>query len=184
MADIASIEKGGIVVMTTSPTLTLSQMSKILKAEQPITFHYACMRLCRIWNVRKVNDRVKRYVTWLLKQTAALDLKATREVPYYWSKPDDSKGYCNYRIKNGRGWEDIPLVEIKNAAIELLEQRGEMSEDALIQFVTQLFGIDKCIFSFREQVAQAIQSLAQSKVIFVNEGNCRLNKKKRNRYNC
>ena len=184
MAEITPVEKSGVATLITSPTLTLSQMSKILKAEQPITFHYACMRMCRIWSVRKLNDRVTRYVTWLLKQTAALDPSATREVPYYWSNLDDRNGYCNYRIKNGRGWDDIPLVEIKNAAIELLEQRGEMSCDALTQLVTQLFGIDKCVISFREQVAQAIHSMAQSKVVFVKDGNCRINKKKRNRYNC
>ena len=184
MADIAPVEKSGIATLITSPTLTLSQMNKILKAEQPITFHYACMRMCRIWSVRKLNDRVTRYVTWLLKQTASLDPGATREVPYYWSNLNDRNGYCNYRLKNGRGWDDIPLVEIKNAAIELLEQRGEMSSDALTQLVTQLFGIDKCVISFREQVAQAIQSLAQSKVVLVNTGNCRINTKKRNRYNC
>ncbi|MBR5727475.1 MAG: hypothetical protein IKX39_02405, partial [Muribaculaceae bacterium] len=184
MAEITPVEKSGVATLITSPTLTLSQMSKILKAEQPITFHYACMRMCRIWSVRKLNDRVTRYVTWLLKQTAALDPSATREVPYYWSNLDDRNGYCNYRIKNGRGWDDIPLVEIKNAAIELLEQRGEMSCDALTQLVTQLFGIDKCVISFREQVAQAVHSMAQSKVVFVKDGNCRINKKKRNRYNC
>jgi hypothetical protein len=184
MAQIAPIEKGGITTLVTSPTLTLSQMKKILAAEQPITFHYACTRMCRIWSVRKINDRVKRYVTWLLKQTAAQDPSGTREVPYYWSELNAREGYCNYRIKSGRGWEDIPLVEIKNSIIEQLEQRGEMSEDALIQMITQLFGIDKCVISFREQVAQAIQSLAQSKVVFTGDSNCRLNMKKRNRYNC
>lgn len=184
MAQISPVEKSGIATLITSPTLTLSQMNKILKAEQPITFHYACMRMCRIWSVRKINDRVTRYITWLLKQTAALDPSSTREVPYYWSDLDNRIGYCNYRIKNGRGWDDIPLVEIKNAAIEQLEQRGEMSSDALMQLVTQLFGIDKCVISFREQVSQAIHSLVQSKVILINDGNCRINKKKRNRYNC
>lgn len=184
MAQITPMEKGGITTLVTSPTLTLSQMKKILAAEQPITFHYACMRMCRIWSVRKINDRVKRYVTWLLKQTAAFDPISTREVPYYWSELSSREGYCNYRIKSGRGWEDIPLVEIRNAIIEQLEQRGEMSEDALMQLVTQLFGIDKCVISFREQVAQAIQSLAQSKVVFTSDNNCCLNKKKRKRYNC
>ena len=184
MADVSAVEKGGIGALITSPTLTLSQMKKILAAEQPITFHYACLRMCRIWGVRKVNDRVTRFVTWLLKQTAALDPDATREVPYYWSSLDCRNGYCNYRIKNGRGWDDIPLVEIKNAIIELLKKRGEMSEDALTQLATQLFAIDKCVISFREQVSQAVQRLAQSKVIFDEDGNCRINKKKRNRYNC
>ena len=164
-AEIPCEEKGGAMMMTTRPTKTMAQMRQILRCEQPITFHYACKRMCRIWGVRNINERVTRYVTWLLKQTAKCDESSTQAVPYYWGDPYLRLSYGGYRIKNGREWHDIPLIEVKNAIIVLLDKHRRVDEGTLPVMVAELFGIKKCGTLFREQVSIALSQLVQDKRI-------------------
>ena len=164
-ADIQVEEKGGVMMMTTRPTKTMAQMTEILKCEQPITFHYACKRMCRIWAIRSINDRVQRYVTWLLKQTATLDDAATQAVPYYWAKNKPLLNYAGYRVKAGREWNDIPLIEIENAILALLIKGKHISEAEMPQRVIETFGIKKCGTLFHEQVSHALTELVRQKRI-------------------
>lgn len=164
-AAIEAEEKGGVLLMTTRPTKTMAQMRAILKSEQPITFHYACKRMCRIWGVRNANERVTRYVTWLLKQTAKPDPGAPQKVPYYWDNENLRYTYRGFRIKSGREWHDIPLVEIQNAILAMLNSQQSIDEANMARKVSELFGINKCVSLFHEQVAEALtQLVGQSRI--------------------
>lgn len=169
-ADIPVEAKGGVPIMTTRPTKTMAQMRQILQSEQPITFHYACKRMCRIWGVRSISERVTRYMTWLLKQTATPDPSSTEAVPFYWDNANRRLTYGGYRIKNGREWNDIPLIEIKNAIITQLKQHQTISDDEMPAMIVTLFGIKKCVSMFREQVSIALSELVRDKRILHGEG--------------
>lgn len=164
-ADIPIEDKGGVMMLTTRPTKTMAQMKQILQHEQPITFHYACKRMCRIWAVRNINERVTKFVTWLLKQTATLDDDAPAVVPYYWANAQARSAYRSYRLKGGREWHDIPLIEVKNAILAILYKQRKVTEADMPQKVIDLFGIKKCGTLFREQVSIALTQLVRDNQI-------------------
>ncbi len=120
------------------------QISDIIKVEGPISHSLLCRRIISTWGMSKVGSRIDSRIQNL---AANMKLKTTKSdsMVYYWPEQIEPKDYTIFRTPHieKRDIKDILPEEIRNAAIEILNNQISLPESDLIRKAAKLIGFRK-----------------------------------------
>ncbi len=142
--EIEQTESGGdeYVVFEAAPSKVQRMsdkklMTRIITAEQPVTFALLCRRVCALRGTPRVTPTMQRAMGELIPlfyQDASGAL---------WMTAADQQAYTHYRVSGGRDITDIPQVEIINVITEALREQVALSPDALTLIAAKKLGFTR-----------------------------------------
>ena len=118
------------------------QVQEIVSVEQPVTNTYIYKRIASLWKLNRVTPRLQELVDRCLLRMF-LDPRSEGKSMTYWTDSKLWQTYSLYRIDSGRDIQDIPTVELMNAAMYAIEQQVSVPRDALKKGVSQLLGFGR-----------------------------------------
>lgn len=127
-----------IDVVISSPSTVKKQLKDIIAIEQPITNTLLYKRIAQIWNLSRVTGRLQTMIDSQLKDNYLDPLSDQQKI--YWINENISKNYHTYRINSKRDVLDIPIVEVMNAALYIVNQQISMPAEDLKRLTSQVLG--------------------------------------------
>jgi very-short-patch-repair endonuclease len=146
------------------------QIGRIIENEGPITADLLTRRVAQEWGFSRVASKIKKIVQDNLPSSVANS--ARDENSTYWPKAIDPESYRIYRIadRDVRKFEDTPLEELCNAALDILEKYIAFPKEDFAAEVARHFGFSRVAKSTAQLCEAAIQKLLSHQVISI-EGN-------------
>ena len=138
------------------------QLKQILSVEQPITNTLLYKHIAEIWSIDKITVRLRRIIDSLLDKVAYMD-PLSESTKIYWANREDCRDYKSYRINSKRDIQDIPVIEIMNAAFYIVEQQISIPMDDLKRATSKVFGFNRKTPHLDMLMEQAIQILIDKK---------------------
>lgn len=148
-----------------NPDRVKKQLEQIISIEQPITNTLLYKRILRIWNLSRVTTRLQVFIDRLLKHKYKDPLSDSTVI--YWENEEKSIDYNFYRINSTRDIQDIPIIEVMNAARYIIEQQISMPLEDLKRSTSQVLGFGRKGINLDQATEKAIQMLI-NKGIFCN----------------
>jgi very-short-patch-repair endonuclease len=140
-----------------------ARLIDVVRLEGPISLALAARRVAASWGFERVRspavDRIRR----LIPQTE-LRLQVTDAGEFLWPRETDPASYIGFRVPdaNGNGMrqaDDLPLEEIGNAAVHLLEHHMSAPVDEVVREIARLFGFHRLGRVVDERIRRGIESL-------------------------
>ena len=153
-----------------SRSVIRKQICRIIEDEGPITVELITRRVAQEWGFSRVASKIKNIVQDNLPSPST---KAVRgENSTCWPKTIDSGSYRVYRIaeRDVRKFEDVPLEELCNAALDVLEKYIAFPTEDFAAETARHFGFSRVAKSTAQLCEAAIQDLLSRQVITI-EGN-------------
>lgn len=134
-----------------------AQIAKIIAAEQPITLALLTKRIAKLWNAKQ-SAKLSQIVAANLGN-AYCDALQRDVKPFFWTDFDTSAHYKQFRTGGERSIEEIPLIEVINAAAYAVEQQVALPLTDLRTLTARLLGFTRTSEKVSETVDQAIDIL-------------------------
>ncbi len=142
----------------------MSDISTIIETEQPITLGTLRRRVMAIYGQARTSDRLQEALNKGMQQ-AFIDPLSSPDNPTLWTNAQAAKSYDKYRKASGRAVEDMPVAEIRNAALLTVTQQLSLPVDDLARFVVKVLGFTRRTPKFDELFNTAIDSLVRDRLI-------------------
>jgi hypothetical protein len=136
------------------------QLRQIITVEQPVTNNYLYKRIATLWNMPRVTPRLQALVDSLLTGYY-LDPTSDGKVMVYWIDKVVASGYTFYRVESKRDISEVPLIELMNAALYVVEQQISIPREDLKKVVANLLGFSRKGVNVDAAAERAIQLLIQ-----------------------
>ncbi|MCR5574973.1 MAG: DUF4011 domain-containing protein [Bacteroidaceae bacterium] len=136
------------------------QLRQIITVEQPVTNNYLYKRIATLWNMPRVTPRLQTLVDSLLTGYY-LDPTSDGKVMVYWIDKVVASGYTFYRVESKRDISEVPLIELMNAALYVVEQQISIPREDLKKVVANLLGFSRKGVNVDAAAERAIQLLIQ-----------------------
>lgn len=168
-ADLPAIKtKTDIDLITSSPALVKKQLRKIISVEQPVTNTLLYKRILQIWNIPRITSRLQTIVDSQLTNVYKDPL--SNETKIYWIDKKAAQNYTSYRINSNRDIQDIPIIEVMNAALYVIEQQFSMPLEDLKKVTSQVLGFSRKGANMDAIMEEAIRILIKKKLLHNNNG--------------
>lgn len=142
-----------------------AQIERIIESEGPISKDLLFRRVAHEWGFGRVAARIRGIIE------AALPRKPEQltpdSAPTFWPEKTRASDYSYYRVADSdtRKLEDTPLIEVCNAALDILEKHISFPEENFPQEVVRQFGINRVTQKASDYALQAIAYLIRNKTI-------------------
>ena len=138
----------------------LNLIRQIVETEQPVTDHTIYRRMAEAIGQRSTAPSYQRVIDNLLTQNFICEPGLTDGIHVYWTSGQTKSSYAAYRPSTDRDIDDIPPVELRNAAIYVLEQTIVCPEADLVKQVSKTMGFATC----GNRIAAAITTVVHDAV--------------------
>ena len=140
-----------------------ARVVEVVRQEGPISLQLAARRVAAAWDFERVRSRAVERIRQLIRQTE-VRLQITDAGEFLWPKELDPANYAGFRVPdaNGNGArdaDDLPLEEIGNAALHLLEHHMSAPVDELVREIARLFGFQRVGRVVDERIRKGIEGL-------------------------
>lgn len=139
--DLPFIDNSGIDAALASPYIVEDQLRRIISIEQPITNTLIYKMIAHAWKIGRVTSRLQTMVDNLLCQYYKDPL--SDKTKFYWENVDKSINYKYYRTDSNRDIQDIPILEVMNATLYIIEQQMAMPSNDLKRLTSQVLGFNR-----------------------------------------
>ncbi|MGL5273863.1 MAG: AAA domain-containing protein [Phocaeicola sp.] len=151
-----------------SEALVTKQLFDLIATEQPITNTLIYKRIARIWGIPRVTPRLQNFINELLEDTYCEEMNDNRMV--YWESDIHAKAYCYYRVDSNREILDIPLVEVMNAILFIVEQQIAIPHEDVKRLAAQALGFSRKGTNLEAATTEALNKLLAKGAIVDKEG--------------
>ncbi len=138
-------------------------IQRVLACEAPMSLRLLAKRVMPKFDLGRQTKRVDDRLATLLHQLRDQVQVLGNEV---WLIEQDSETYTGFRIPQGqtrpREIDDVPMIELANAAYALLEHAISLPMDDLCRETARLFGMSKLTNKSQPNLQQAVEHLAQT----------------------
>jgi very-short-patch-repair endonuclease len=151
-----------------SPAQVKHQLEELISIEQPITNTLLYKRIAEIWGISRVTSRLQVMINSLLIDTYKDPLSDS--ISIYWADSEKSINYKEYRLNSRRDIQDIPIIEVMNAALYVLEQQISLPAEDLKRLTSQVLGFSRKGANIDAATSRAVQLLLDQTVIKEKDG--------------
>lgn len=143
------------------------QVNRIIENEGPIVEDLIIRRVAQEWGFNRVASKIKKIVQDNLPIQPSDTGHNSR--PTYWPNSIDPAEYPFYRVadREVRKFEDVPLKELCNAALEILEKYIAFPNEDFPAEIARHFGFSRVTQSTAKICKSAIQHMICRKVIML-----------------
>ena len=141
------------------------RLIEVVETEAPIVLDLATRRVASSWGLSRLTKKVRRRIEAPLQAAVrGGQLQLVDEV--LWSSAQDPNAYRTFRAQGGgeaplRKAQEIPLVEVSNAAEAVLKVQIALPLEDLARETARQFGIQRLGKAVREHMVKAIEMLAE-----------------------
>ncbi|NPU99482.1 MAG: DUF3320 domain-containing protein [Candidatus Omnitrophica bacterium] len=140
-------------------------IEEIVETEGPMAFDRLARLITNLWGMSKAGKKIRERVKKLIP-AATLEIVCDRGIAFVWTKASLNQVYEGFRIPADggykRGMDEIPTVEIANAARAILRQQIQLPAEALMAEVARSFGFQRTTENMRSHIQAAVDELIQS----------------------
>ena len=115
------------------------QIDQILSTEQPITNTLMYKRIVQLWGLGRSTPRIQKLIDGIL-ESYYQDSYILNNIKTYWKDELTFKTYTTYRVNSNRDILDIPLSEVVNAMIYIIEQQISIPKEDYKRVTSQVLG--------------------------------------------
>jgi hypothetical protein len=151
-----------------SSSIVSYQLKDIISVEQPITNTLLYKRIQQIWNLSRVTVRLQNMVDSLLTPYYVDPLSGAIKI--YWENEEKAKDYKYYRIHSDRDIQEIPIIEVMNAARYVVSQQLSLPLDDLKRVTSQVLGFSHIGSNLDFTIHRAIKILLSRDVLMEKDG--------------
>lgn len=146
----------------TKPHL-INALAKIVEVESPITEELAIHRVAEAFGQQRITERFRRLFS-NIKASAASTSTIVVRGDEFWRPNHEPQGTTPLRVPGQspdsiRDIDDIPMIELENAAAYILEQQFGLPREELIREIVRLFGFKRVTTRVSERTNTAIDRL-------------------------
>lgn len=117
-------------------------IEKLLATEQPVTNLLAYKRVCAQWGINRVTPRLIDLVDNCLSKYYCDQFNGIKSRTY-WHDQEVAVNYCNYRVASDRDILEIPMLEVMNAMLYVVEQQISLPREDLKRLTSQTMGFQR-----------------------------------------
>ena len=150
------------------------KICKLIKAvvefEGPISISLAIRRVAETWGFRKVTDKAIRRIESLIN---GIDVKIINDKnrKFAWMNTLDPDKYNIFRVPGNtenskRDIEELPLIEIANAAYFIAEQNVSIPSADLIRETARILGFNRTGLNIENYILLGIEKLIESGKVY------------------
>lgn len=125
-------------------------------------------RILQIWNIPRITSRLQTIVDSQLTNVYKDPL--SNETKTYWIDKKAAQNYTSYRINSNRDIQDIPIIEVMNATLYVIEQQFSMPLEDLKKVTSQVLGFSRKGANMDAIMEEAIRILIKKKLLYNNNG--------------
>ncbi len=135
-----------------------TQIQRIIEAEGPITVDLITRRVAQEWGFTRIASKIRQIIQENLPRRSH---DSGANVPTYWPESVDPGTYTYYRIadREVRKFEDVPIEELGNAAIDILEKYITFPRNDFAAEIARHFGFSRVTKSTAQIAESVVQSL-------------------------
>lgn len=145
------------------------QLRAIVAIEQPVTNLWLYKRINQIWGLNRCTPRVQAMIDELLRKMYT-DPLVVDGVKTYWLSRNASKGYRTYRIDSDRDIQEIPIRELMNATLDVIDQQVSLPQADLMRAVAQQLGFVRKRILADTAIGRAVQLLLEKGELVLHNG--------------
>ena len=146
-----------------------NQLRNIVMTEEPVKANYVCRTLAKLWNVPRITMEFQTMVDMELDAFFE-DPRFNGKERTYWIDHLKWRKWRYYRPESDRDIQDIPLVELMNAARYAIEEQVSMQRVDLKKTVSKLMGYGRLGTRVDEAIEAAITILLQENWLTEKDG--------------
>ncbi|MCT4664991.1 MAG: DUF3320 domain-containing protein [Flavobacteriales bacterium] len=150
----------------------VNQLEKILHQEAPICHSLLHRRLLNAYDLR-LTAKMERFLHDICKKQNWITTQESEEI-IYWKNFQDPALYKGFRTAEStndlRAPEQIPLVEIEQVILHILQQQMSLPTEELIKNSAQIIGFRRLTSKVKPVFQKGLDSLLQKNQIFENDG--------------
>jgi hypothetical protein len=124
----------------------INQINKVLEVEAPVSKNLLCKRVLSAWGISRNGSRLSSYFESLFSGMHLRQTEYGNNV-FFWKQDQDPSAYLIYRSAENdadkRNADDIPPIEIANAARQVLKEQISLSKEDLIRETARIFSFSK-----------------------------------------
>ena len=132
----------------------------ILQEEQPVNLSRIRSCISYMYNISGAAEKLNGIIKTELGK-GYIDPSSLSENPTYWENESAAKGYDKFRSCKEREIDDIPIVEVKNAIKQALQEQLSISTVDLLRQIIILMGRQRRTPKSDELISRAISQLEQ-----------------------
>ena len=132
----------------------------ILQEEQPVNLSRIRSCISYMYNISGAAEKLNGIIKTELGK-GYIDPSSLSENPTYWENESAAKGYDKFRSCKEREIDDIPIVEVKNAVKQALQEQLSISTVDLLRQIIILMGRQRRTPKSDELISRAISQLEQ-----------------------
>lgn len=138
---------------------------EVVRREGPISLALAARRVAAAWGFERVRSRALERIQRLIPD-GEVRIQITDGGKFLWPKDLDPADYAHFRVPDADGngareVDDLPLEEMGNAAVHLLERHMSAPLDELVRETARLFGFQRLGRVLDERIRKAIEGLVK-----------------------
>ena len=152
---------------------------RVMKTEAPIQFGLAVRRVIAFWDFNRVTDRARAAVEDIRNMIPQADRPVLID-GYLWQPEQFPADYEYFRVPRDdesnppRGVEEIPAIEIANAAAAVLKQQIALPQEDLARETAKLLGFGRVTDNIASYMNTGIALLHQMERCVIENGQVRL----------
>jgi very-short-patch-repair endonuclease len=141
-------------------------MVEVVRFEGPISLHLLARRVASYWGIERVSKKVVSHITDLL-HGSGLRLARSRGGDFLWPGKTLPKEYKIFRVPGAheiscRNPSDLPLEEVANAAVHILEAQISLPVEDMVREMGKLFGFKRTGRKVKERMELGIDKAVRT----------------------
>lgn len=133
--------------LPTADSSVCALIEAVVSKEGPVSLGLVARRVAEHWGIARVTSRAQTRVVGLAKK-ANVRVTTDEGKVFFWPASLEPKSFTGFRVPGAddaskRDAEDLPLVEVANAAQYLLEQHVSLPVADLVRETARLFGYQR-----------------------------------------
>ena len=150
------------------------QVQRIIQDEGPITGDLIIRRVAQEWGFNRVASKIKNIIESSLPLRPEDPIRPIN--PTYWPTDIDAETYRHYRVadRDVRKFEDVPVEELHNAALDILEKYITFPKDDFAAEIARCFGFSRVTQSTAAICDLAIRDLLSGGRIVADGGDYKI----------
>jgi len=141
---------------------------RIVEQEQPLLSSYLFRRYCAFRGMARVGDQAQKRVLSVMR--GYFYYVKTGDEFLIWKDKETAQNYKNFRQDGGRGIDNIPMIEIKNAICEIIESQLSITREGLLVQAPKKMGFSRRGTKVEKVFSEAIRQLIDAKIIEERDG--------------